>query len=252
MASIFHRLTDLSLRRVYKFVLKRALGRYLEDELLIDHLDVHSRDGIVRLQSIKLNAGLLNTELCADSPVLLKSVILRNVEVSISYQSLFYDGLKIIVGSLAVEVIPNPNANDKAGSKSLSPPPAEGVKREASSDEQQSTSTSFEASEEGTEGLQFIASWIEVIISKLNAEVREVIVDIYGEDFDITTIADKPKVRLELRTINFYNHDPYTDTLGLSSVDLSKSMLTEKSRVGQLGGAKVTLFSFFHIYSRIY
>lgn len=233
MASIFQRLTDLSLRRVYKFVLKRALGRYLEDELLIDHLDVHSRDGIVRLQSIKLNASRLNAEFCADLPVVLKSVTLRNVEVSVSYQSLFYDGLKIIVGSLAVEAVSNPNINDKARSKSSSPRPADGMNAD------EPRPASLEASEEGTEALQFIASWIEVIISKFNAEVREVIVDIYGEDFDSTTIIDKPKVRLDLRTINFYNHDPNTDTLGLSSVDLSKSLLTEKSRVGQLGGAKV-------------
>jgi hypothetical protein len=52
---MFQQITDLVLRRIYKFLLKRTIGKYLQGELLIEQLVVESREGVVTLHDIRLN-----------------------------------------------------------------------------------------------------------------------------------------------------------------------------------------------------
>jgi hypothetical protein len=62
MESFFSKLTDIGLRRLYKFILKRTIGIYLESELLIEQLHVSSRDGMVTLNDLKLSCDLINED----------------------------------------------------------------------------------------------------------------------------------------------------------------------------------------------
>lgn len=62
MDTFFSRLTDLGLRRLYKFILKRTIGLYFESELLIEQLHVSSREGLVTLYDLKLSCDLLNED----------------------------------------------------------------------------------------------------------------------------------------------------------------------------------------------
>ena len=62
METFFNKLTDIGLRRLYKFILKRTIGVYLESELLIEQLEVSSREGLVTLNDLKLNCDLINED----------------------------------------------------------------------------------------------------------------------------------------------------------------------------------------------
>ncbi|KAJ0401611.1 hypothetical protein ATCC90586_007053 [Pythium insidiosum] len=56
-------LTDPALKRLYKFVLKRLIGRFLaDDEIDLDQLDVHLRSGRLELCDLMLSAEMLNAE----------------------------------------------------------------------------------------------------------------------------------------------------------------------------------------------
>ena len=60
--TFFSKLTDIGLRRLYKFILKRTIGVYLDSELLIEQLQVSSRDGLVTLHDLRLSCDLLNED----------------------------------------------------------------------------------------------------------------------------------------------------------------------------------------------
>jgi hypothetical protein len=42
-------------KRLVKFLLKRAVGQFLRDELDLDHLDVQLGQGVVQLRELALN-----------------------------------------------------------------------------------------------------------------------------------------------------------------------------------------------------
>ena len=61
--NLLEKLTDIGLRRLYKFVLKRSIGRYLDEELRLDQVKVQSRDGLVTINNVGLNCDVLNEEI---------------------------------------------------------------------------------------------------------------------------------------------------------------------------------------------
>ena len=60
---LLRRLTDPALKRLYKFVLKRLIGRFLLSELALSDLNVHLRAGTIELRSLTLDADAINAML---------------------------------------------------------------------------------------------------------------------------------------------------------------------------------------------
>ena len=54
-------------KRLYKFILKRLIGKFLADDLDFDQLDVKPMSGEVQLSDLALNVDLLNEALHSGS-----------------------------------------------------------------------------------------------------------------------------------------------------------------------------------------
>jgi autophagy-related protein 2 len=54
---------DWALRRVLKFVLKRSVGRYLQNDLDLEQLDVQLGTGAIELRNALLNCDSINERL---------------------------------------------------------------------------------------------------------------------------------------------------------------------------------------------
>lgn len=235
MSTIFQQLTDLGLRRVYKFVLKQTIGKYLDNELLIDQLDVQSRDGRVKVHNLALDTKLLNEEIFNRTPVTLISLVVHDLEVIVSYGSLFTDGLQFDVGLLEGTFGPNPNyvATGAVDEK------ADNLAGESDTVED---NVSYEppggGSEEGQNGMTFIAQWIEVIVAKLRVNVKEAKIRLLSET---SNHASSDYIDLSLMGISFFNTDPQGIRANSSSLQLSKSILSSKesSTFHMLSAAKV-------------
>ena len=59
----FSGLSDFFLRKAFKFVLKRNLGRYLASELDFNQLDVQLGQGTIKLRQLLLNCTELTDQL---------------------------------------------------------------------------------------------------------------------------------------------------------------------------------------------
>lgn len=244
MNSIFESITDATLRRVYKLVLKRTIGKYLEDELLIDQLQVQSRDGKFAVHNLRLNPDLLNDEIFNRTPLKLLSLEIEELGVTISYSSLVSDGLQVDVSSINVHLCPNKNIisvgrSDSSDSTEDEDPPAG----------QSTTAAGIEStSEEGKEGLSFIGTWIEVIVAKLRAKIGQINIYLHPND---EPIEDSPYLKVSLKDIFFFNADPSGDMQG-SSMRLSQSVMSsmhQSTTLTALSSTKVSITSKEFFYS---
>lgn len=170
----FKQLTDPALKRLYKFVLKRMIGRFLTDELDLDQLDVHLRSGRLELCDLLLNADVLNAELCEAQglPFKVKKGYLGSVRVAISYASIMSESCLVEIDDIEIILVPldpdevqtrqsftgNPEERQdkpeqKAELKTIPPEPVDEISQE---------------------GLDFVASWIEQVTSKIKVTLSNI------------------------------------------------------------------------------
>ena len=174
MDFVLNKLTDLGLRRLYKFVLKRTIGKYLEDELLIDQLEVKSRDGVVKLRDIKFNAQVINDEFLELLPVKIVSISISELEVYLSYKTLLTDSCRFVVDKLDIVLAPNELYYKTRGNPSPNKKESGGVEveLEAPSRSEMAAPASTEyTSEDGQRTLSFIANKIDMMVTRMQVQL---------------------------------------------------------------------------------
>ena len=267
MDYVFNKLTDLGLRRLYKFVLKRTIGKYLEDELLIEQLEVRSRDGVVKLTDIVLNAQLLNEEIFDLLPVKVVSINVTELEVHLSYRTLLTDSCKFVVDQLNIVLTPNELYNKSKVEKKTTKTENE---EEEVEDIPVNNNIPTETSTEGQKGLNFIANWIEIIVARLQVHVKSINITFQLPNTTSTTshktnihsqrkkpstepTAPTHHLQLQISNLHYFNDDPkgYSG-LDASAVALSTRLTTEgaadaSTTARRLGSRKVG--TYYAVYS---
>ncbi|ETP23387.1 hypothetical protein F441_03478 [Phytophthora nicotianae CJ01A1] len=169
----FKQLTDPALKRLYKFVLKRMIGRFLAaDELDLDQLDVHLRSGRLELCDLLLNAEVLNAELCEAQglPFKVKKGYLGSVRVAISYANIMSESCLVEIDD--IEIILVPLEKDEAQTRQSCTEPEE--KEQKEENEEKKPMTPEPVDEISQEGLDFVASWIEQVTSKIKVTLSNI------------------------------------------------------------------------------
>lgn len=211
-------LGDLSLRRLYKFVIKGIIGRYLENELLIDQLSVRSRDGLVTLSGLALNCQVLNEEILQTNklPLKITEATLENLEAKLSYTLLLAEGcqvtakgLRIVIEPLHVQATSSSNKESKA------------FHTEKEEDKAEAT-VENNYSNDDSGGLEFIARWIEIIVASLQFHIEDVVV-IFRDSLS----SIKREIHFSFRKISFFNTHPQTMR---NSTDTSASLSVKSVR----------------------
>ncbi|CCI41023.1 unnamed protein product [Albugo candida] len=190
-------LTDPALKRLYKFVLKRLIGRYLaHDELDLDQLDVHVRAGKIELCDLKLNADVLNAEWFDiwnsssqksgnSAPFRIEKGYIGSVRVTISYAKILTESCNVEFDDIELLLVPN-------SVSSYSDPKCDSAAQ--LSPQRNSSDKPKEKSMENTvgikdqrdlisqEGLDFVASWIEQVTSRIKITVSNVCIRLETRD----------------------------------------------------------------------
>ncbi|TMW62110.1 hypothetical protein Poli38472_009603 [Pythium oligandrum] len=182
----FKQLTDPALKRLYKFVLKRLIGRFLaEDEIDLDQLDVHLRSGRLELCDLLLNAEVLNREVCEANglPFRVKKGYLGSVRVTISYTNILSESCLVEIDDIEVILVPvsadGDNDNDKnwkeegtsvGGLNAATKASLDGINESKQAEED----TQDHMDEVSQEGLDFVASWIEQVTSKIKVTLSNI------------------------------------------------------------------------------
>ncbi|KAE9360772.1 hypothetical protein PF008_g1678 [Phytophthora fragariae] len=169
-------LTDPALKRLYKFVLKRMIGRFLAaDELDLDQLDVHLRSGRLELCDLLLSADVLNAELCEAQglPFKVKKGYLGSVRVAISYANIMSESCLVEIDD--IEIVLVPLDQDEARSRDSGERAEEQEQeQEENKAEHKKPATPEPVDEISQEGLDFVASWIEQVTSKIKITLSNI------------------------------------------------------------------------------
>ncbi|GLE08317.1 hypothetical protein PINS_up019382 [Pythium insidiosum] len=187
-------LTDPALKRLYKFVLKRLIGRFLaDDEIDLDQLDVHLRSGRLELCDLMLSAEMLNAEVCEPHglPFRVKKGYLGSVRVTISYTNIMSESCLVEIDDIEIVLEPvdvsDAHASTDRGSSSRST--VADTARASSlptADASQSRASNKDAhiDEISQEGLDFVASWIEQVTSKIKVTLSNICLRVETGDSD--------------------------------------------------------------------
>lgn len=193
--NFFKQLTDPALKRLYKFVLKRLIGRFLaEDEIDLDQLDVHLRSGRLELCDLRLNTEVLNADICEANglPFRVKKGYLGSVRVTISYANIMSESCLVEIDDIEVVLVPvdadatSTRDNHESMTKSTPQnatsatpvkPGDKGTRARAASRE--------EIDEVSQEGLDFVASWIEQVTSKIKVTLSNICLRIETGDMNV-------------------------------------------------------------------
>eukprot|EP00903_Cladosiphon_okamuranus_P020010 g18380.t1 len=65
---VFRRLTNPTLKKLYRFVLKRLVGRFLDDDISLEQIDVRLGAGRVELTDLNINAQSCYLRWCDETP----------------------------------------------------------------------------------------------------------------------------------------------------------------------------------------
>lgn len=173
MQRIFDNLSNIGLRRLFKFAVKRALGRYLENELLIEQLSVQTRDGVMSLSDIKFNCDLINKEVFEVMPLPFRLVrcSVDVLEAKVSYSSLLAEGFQFNLRGVHILIESNPQVSQagKVSNQNL-----EHGSRPIQTAKTQESSTSSATNADVDDGMAFIANWLDVLVAGLKITVEDV------------------------------------------------------------------------------
>ena len=95
-----------ALRRVFKFIVKRALGRALENDLDVEQLDVALSTGTFELRDAILDCEYLRQHLGASAPALPSSGRVGWIRATVPWNALGVEPCVVEIGDVDVVLVP--------------------------------------------------------------------------------------------------------------------------------------------------
>eukprot|EP01135_Chromosphaera_perkinsii_P009738 Nk52_evm3s1869 gene=Nk52_evmTU3s1869 len=93
-------------KRLSKFVLKRTIGQFLEEDIELDNLSVKISTGILELESLHLNVEALNDTLPNSAPVRINSGFIGKVKAVIPWHNIWGGSCKVEFEDLQLTLKP--------------------------------------------------------------------------------------------------------------------------------------------------
>jgi hypothetical protein len=209
-------LTDIGLRRVYKFVLKRLLGKYLYDEIILEQISVNSRDGKVSLCDLNFDPTVLNEDIPPDIPFEFVSLFVNRLEATISYRNILSESCVFSADEVLIVLR---NVDTTVVRQCCSQP----FGSAADSSDKNIDRGDPVSSAEGESGLSFIAHWMEAIISRLQVRIGTVKVQVQNEMIDSS-------IHVTVDSIVFFNGESQEiSSTSASSLQYSASLMVNSS-----------------------
>lgn len=228
-------LTNPALKRLYKFILKRAIGRFLRDELDLGQLDVHMRAGVIELTNLQLSSEALNEALGSDLPVHIASGFLGRVKVKLCYTNILEESLTIDLDNLTLLMVPNNSGTNDT--KSQVDAATTNQHNDGQQTDGQNSPDRKSGDQQAREGLDFLASWIDKIMSKIKIRVSNLAIHLKMKESDDEGL---------IITIPAADFSDETD-----GVDITQSMNMQESQAASVLGLgrvqKVVHFSGFNV-----
>ena len=162
------------MKRLYKFILKRLIGKYLLDDLDYDQLHVKLRQGKVSLTNLELNVEAVNEALGSEI-VFVEKVLVRKIQLDVNYGKILTESCLINVEG--VDVVCRPagarDCNVHQSSRSFEDSDCQKGELSESRQERGNETDRVDEADASAQGLDMLGRWIEQITSKVKVSVSD-------------------------------------------------------------------------------
>lgn len=207
MNAIFQQFTDIGLKRLFKFTLKKSIGQYLNDDLSVEQIEVNRATGKLEVKKLELNCQLINDILNNNNvPLTVFHGSIEIVQANYSLFSVFSDGLHLEVNNIFLKLGPREIVNSTNHID----------KNDIHSAHFNYPDEELLISDEGRLGMDYISNWIEEAVLKL--KITSNIITI--EFFDDIYVEDNVSVKVQFENVSFaeISHGKDLDVQKLSKV----------------------------------
>jgi len=218
MNSFLNQLTELGVKRFFKLLLKRTIGQYLDGDLALEQFSIDSAEGLIKVENLELSSTIINDSLTAIKlPLKFISGNIDSIYTAYSFSNIFSEGFQVQINCLRVKLCLHSDNSAVKETKAFD------FQRYEENFEDVSEQAS---SNEGQLGLQFLANWIEEIISKLKVSCKSILFEVYEN-----CMADSRQLFcLHLQDMSFLNNGN-NDTDNHSQVGGQKSKTIRISNI---------------------
>ncbi|KNC79483.1 hypothetical protein SARC_08128, partial [Sphaeroforma arctica JP610] len=182
-------------RRLTQFILKRSIGKILNDELEMDQVDLGVIDGYLTLKNLHLNTTVINAAL-QDIPFELKEGSVGRVSIKVPWRDLLTQSCVIEMAEVTLVFIPSRGTGDGAGpDKSTAAPNNKSSVPFGSDDEANSAHK-----RDTLDGIAMVAGVVENILSRIKGRLLDVTV--YIQSSAVHTPSD-PRLCLKIKKVRY-------------------------------------------------
>lgn len=200
--NLFNNLADTTMKRIIKFIIKKLIGKYLKEELIMDQIEYTSKDGFVTIYDIALDHNLINKEIQSQVqtnipvPYVIKSIHICSITTKLVVSTLLTDPMKCNIHGVSIEIEPNTNRNhytDASHMNSCGSDVSSSMPEALVNSKSESTTTAVSQSSTGVKlptsnsaevepevDLGFIMDWIDMVLSRMLVCIFDV--DVYVLD----------------------------------------------------------------------
>lgn len=221
---IIDRLADSSLKRVYKYILKKAIGEYLVEDLTLEQLNVESRCGRITVNDLAFDVEKINSEHLNNSiPFMLKSVHIETLEGQIQYTTILTEGCSLRFNDITIVLVPRTETTSSNAAVSTF---------SAQTDEYKDSDN-----ETDNDDLSFIAEWVDIIVSRMKVDATNINIIVVSESSSIHFCFHLDRVAFS------YDYRESVDTtqpVAESHATGKKSVMFQSDILGPQGGHGVS------------
>ncbi|KAI9487439.1 MAG: hypothetical protein EXX96DRAFT_476198 [Benjaminiella poitrasii] len=178
-------------KRLYKFVLRRAIGQFLQNELDLENFDIALINGNLELRDLDLNLQFIN-KLLNDTPFVLEKGSVAIINASIPWSKLLSGDISLKIQGLHLSL--RPVKKNKDDNKSL---------QQDDLDEEQQEDMDMER-------LQILTKVIDKMLSRVKIDIIDTIIRIsHKSPAVLSTAADSEyHVDISIPRISYFDETP--------------------------------------------
>lgn len=165
-----------AIKRFCKFWLKKKLGKFILGDIDLDQLDVQARAGIIQLSDLALNVDYLNQKFGSAAAVYVQEGSIGSLLMKMPWKG---DGFRIEVDELELVLAPEATFSRSTFGNCLSTQDGaasvnqdSGNRKDVAVDDCGAKTTAFDVHE----GVKTIAKMVKWFLTRLNVEVRKLII----------------------------------------------------------------------------
>ena len=188
---IVRKLASPALKRLYRYIFRRIIGKFLLHDIGLEHIDVRLKDGYLHLKNLQFDPHVLNSHLSSiQAPVRVLAGTAAAISAQVSYGSILSNSCSVVLDKVHFRLA---LSKPVPGSKDAPQSSGRGRQQSVSNDSSLAEAVAESGFGEVEKGLEIVGSWLDRIIASAKVRINQLTI--------VLEIDAKHHVELSIDTI---------------------------------------------------